>query len=229
MTKHLKQVINLALLQWRTFPVICMVEIVISLLKLIVQVGKLPCKVKALICKLTICIYQEREVSVYHSSVMEVWYTVLFVFWLLLGLFTWVGFNSSWFVAHLFFVANRILEDTSSHHWGNSGTKTQTQQEIYHGAEVSALFHSALTPLISPQLQINYDRNLGNLIVHVLQARNLAPRDNDSYSDPFVKVYLLPGRGWAPSLSVSSRMSGLCLPFLLLCLSCFLSRFFLTL
>uniref|UniRef100_H3DPE6 Protein piccolo n=1 Tax=Tetraodon nigroviridis TaxID=99883 RepID=H3DPE6_TETNG len=45
------------------------------------------------------------------------------------------------------------------------------------------------------QLQINYDRNLGNLIVHVLQARNLASRDNDSYSDPFVKVYLLPGRG----------------------------------
>uniref|UniRef100_I3KCI9 Protein piccolo n=1 Tax=Oreochromis niloticus TaxID=8128 RepID=I3KCI9_ORENI len=45
------------------------------------------------------------------------------------------------------------------------------------------------------QLQINYDRNLGNLIVHVLQARNLAPRDNDGYSDPFVKVYLLPGRG----------------------------------
>ncbi|XP_028306700.1 protein piccolo isoform X6 [Gouania willdenowi] len=45
------------------------------------------------------------------------------------------------------------------------------------------------------QLQINYDRNLGNLIVHVLQARNLSPRDNDGYSDPFVKVYLLPGRG----------------------------------
>uniref|UniRef100_A0A8K9WRD2 Protein piccolo n=1 Tax=Oncorhynchus mykiss TaxID=8022 RepID=A0A8K9WRD2_ONCMY len=45
------------------------------------------------------------------------------------------------------------------------------------------------------QLQINYDRNLGNLIVHVLQARNLAQRDPNRYSDPFVKVYLLPGRG----------------------------------
>ncbi|KAF5889260.1 protein piccolo-like isoform X1, partial [Clarias magur] len=45
------------------------------------------------------------------------------------------------------------------------------------------------------QLQINYDKNMGNLIVHVLQARNLAPRDNNGYSDPFVKVYLLPGRG----------------------------------
>ncbi|KAK1785040.1 hypothetical protein P4O66_018464 [Electrophorus voltai] len=44
-------------------------------------------------------------------------------------------------------------------------------------------------------LQINYDKNMGNLIVHVLQARNLSPRDNNGYSDPFVKVYLLPGRG----------------------------------
>uniref|UniRef100_A0ACB8FS05 Uncharacterized protein n=1 Tax=Sphaerodactylus townsendi TaxID=933632 RepID=A0ACB8FS05_9SAUR len=45
------------------------------------------------------------------------------------------------------------------------------------------------------QLQINYDKHLGNLIIHVLQARNLSPRDNNGYSDPFVKVYLLPGRG----------------------------------
>ncbi|XP_076015082.1 protein piccolo [Genypterus blacodes] len=45
------------------------------------------------------------------------------------------------------------------------------------------------------QLQIHYDKQLGNLIVHVLQARNLAQRDNNGYSDPFVKVYLLPGRG----------------------------------
>ncbi|XP_044042256.1 protein piccolo isoform X3 [Siniperca chuatsi] len=45
------------------------------------------------------------------------------------------------------------------------------------------------------QLQIHYDKQLGNLIVHVLQARNLVPRDNNGYSDPFVKVYLLPGRG----------------------------------
>ncbi|XP_010773084.1 protein piccolo-like [Notothenia coriiceps] len=44
-------------------------------------------------------------------------------------------------------------------------------------------------------LQIHYDKQLGNLIVHVLQARNLAARDNNGYSDPFVKVYLLPGRG----------------------------------
>lgn len=55
--------------------------------------------------------------------------------------------------------------------------------------------HRASSTLCFKQLQINYDRNLGNLIVHVLQARNLAPRDNDGYSDPFVKVYLLPGRG----------------------------------
>ncbi|XP_069753831.1 protein piccolo-like isoform X4 [Narcine bancroftii] len=44
------------------------------------------------------------------------------------------------------------------------------------------------------QLQMNYDKQVGNLIVHVLQARDLAPRENNGYSDPFVKVYLLPGR-----------------------------------
>lgn len=73
----------------------------------------------------------------------------------------------------------------------------------------TAFFHS----FFFSQLQINYDRNLGNLIVHVLQARNLAQRDNDGYSDPFVKVYLLPGRGWALHLFESLQMSGLCLPF----------------
>lgn len=60
--------------------------------------------------------------------------------------------------------------------------------------ELSVVFLTQ-PPLFLLQLQINYDRNLGNLIVHVLQARNLAPRDHDGYSDPFVKVYLLPGRG----------------------------------
>lgn len=52
------------------------------------------------------------------------------------------------------------------------------------------------------QLQIHYDKQLGNLIVHVLQARNLAPRDNNGYSDPFVKVYLLPGRGWVRGVQI---------------------------
>ncbi|XP_053575139.1 protein piccolo [Bombina bombina] len=45
------------------------------------------------------------------------------------------------------------------------------------------------------QLQVTYDKHLGNLIIHILQARNLVARDNNGYSDPFVKVYLLPGRG----------------------------------
>lgn len=76
------------------------------------------------------------------------------------------------------------------------------------------------TVLILPKLQINYDRNLGNLIVHVLQARNLAPRDIDGYSDPFVKVYLLPGRGWVLTLLKSLENVWSVSPFLLLCLSC---------
>jgi len=56
------------------------------------------------------------------------------------------------------------------------------------------------------QLQIHYDKQLGNLIVHVLQARNLALRDNNDYSDPFVKVYLLPGRGWVKGLEPASTL-----------------------
>lgn len=85
--------------------------------------------------------------------------------------------------------------------------------------------HRASSTLCFKQLQINYDRNLGNLIVHVLQARNLAPRDNDGYSDPFVKVYLLPGRGWAFSILVLTNMCSVS-AFLPLCLFCFLSPWF---
>ena len=32
------------------------------------------------------------------------------------------------------------------------------------------------------------------LNVHIVQARNLLPKDFNGLSDPFVKVYLLPGR-----------------------------------
>ncbi|XP_068526047.1 protein piccolo isoform X5 [Anas acuta] len=65
-----------------------------------------------------------------------------------------------------------------------------------HGSKPTEGTKSASHPITGEiQLQINYDKHLGNLIIHILQARNLAPRDNNGYSDPFVKVYLLPGRG----------------------------------
>lgn len=89
--------------------------------------------------------------------------------------------------------ADRSNEDNSSHHRRNSGIKNSDQKVAERC--VAAVVCSFSRSLVFPQLQINYDRNLGNLIVHVLQARNLAQRDNDGYSDPFVKVYLLPGRG----------------------------------
>lgn len=130
--------------------------------------------------------------------------------WCCLCLFVCVYFQPLYSLPH-FFAANGANEDTSSHHWRNSGIKAQIVREILFFSW--GLIFLTQPPLTFPQLQINYDRNLGNLIVHVLQARNLAPRDNDSYSDPFVKVYLLPGRGWALSLFEPSRMSGLCLPF----------------
>uniref|UniRef100_A0A672TVC9 Protein piccolo n=1 Tax=Strigops habroptila TaxID=2489341 RepID=A0A672TVC9_STRHB len=65
-----------------------------------------------------------------------------------------------------------------------------------HSSKPTETMKSASHPITGEiQLQINYDKHLGNLIIHILQARNLAPRDNNGYSDPFVKVYLLPGRG----------------------------------
>ncbi|XP_061570984.1 protein piccolo [Cololabis saira] len=65
-----------------------------------------------------------------------------------------------------------------------------------HGTKTTEAARTQTHPITGEiQLQIHYDKQLGNLIVHVLQARNLAPRDNNGYSDPFVKVYLLPGRG----------------------------------
>ncbi|NWS00480.1 PCLO protein, partial [Motacilla alba] len=65
-----------------------------------------------------------------------------------------------------------------------------------HSSKPTETAKSASHPITGEiQLQINYDKHLGNLIIHILQARNLAPRDNNGYSDPFVKVYLLPGRG----------------------------------
>ncbi|NXO55121.1 PCLO protein, partial [Aramus guarauna] len=65
-----------------------------------------------------------------------------------------------------------------------------------HSSKPTETTKSASHPITGEiQLQINYDKHLGNLIIHILQARNLVPRDNNGYSDPFVKVYLLPGRG----------------------------------
>ncbi|XP_056223393.1 protein piccolo isoform X2 [Seriola aureovittata] len=95
---------------------------------------------------------------------------------------------------------------TSSSSSGLPATTSATSSPAQPGSpSVSKKRHSSKTAegtktLSHPisgeiQLQIHYDKQLGNLIVHVLQARNLAPRDNNGYSDPFVKVYLLPGRG----------------------------------
>lgn len=44
------------------------------------------------------------------------------------------------------------------------------------------------------QLQIGHDSEREQLVVRIIQAKNLPAKDANGYSDPFVKVYLLPGR-----------------------------------
>lgn len=44
------------------------------------------------------------------------------------------------------------------------------------------------------QLQIGHDSEREQLVVRIIRAKNLLPKDTNGFSDPFVKVYLLPGR-----------------------------------
>ncbi|CAF1135890.1 unnamed protein product, partial [Adineta ricciae] len=44
------------------------------------------------------------------------------------------------------------------------------------------------------ELQIGHSSEREQLVVQVIQAKNLPAKDTNGYSDPFVKVYLLPGR-----------------------------------
>ena len=45
-------------------------------------------------------------------------------------------------------------------------------------------------------MQLSYDDFDGTLNVHVIQGRGLIACDKNGLSDPFVKAYLLPGRGY---------------------------------
>lgn len=44
------------------------------------------------------------------------------------------------------------------------------------------------------ELQIGHDSDREQLVIRIIRAKNLLPKDTNGYSDPFVKVYLLPGR-----------------------------------
>lgn len=122
-----------------------------------------------------------------------------------------------------FFIDYRGIQSTlSSHLWRDTGLWNKTLllnkyfshkklfwKDLNSGninvtETIYGISTFVLTAYLFLQLQIHYDKQLGNLIVHVLQARNLAPRDNNGYSDPFVKVYLLPGRGWVRGVETSS-------------------------
>lgn len=44
------------------------------------------------------------------------------------------------------------------------------------------------------ELQIGHDSDREQLAIRIIRAKNLLPKDTNGYSDPFAKVYLLPGR-----------------------------------
>jgi hypothetical protein len=44
------------------------------------------------------------------------------------------------------------------------------------------------------ELQIGHDSEREQLVICIIRAKNLLPKDANGFSDPFVKVYLLPGR-----------------------------------
>jgi hypothetical protein len=44
------------------------------------------------------------------------------------------------------------------------------------------------------ELQIGHDSEREQLVIRIIRAKNLLPKDTNGYSDPFVKIYLLPGR-----------------------------------
>lgn len=44
------------------------------------------------------------------------------------------------------------------------------------------------------EIQMGHDSEREQLVVRVIQAKNLPAKDTNGYSDPFVKIYLLPGR-----------------------------------
>jgi hypothetical protein len=44
------------------------------------------------------------------------------------------------------------------------------------------------------EIQIGHNSDREQLVVRIIRAKNLLPKDRNGFSDPFVKVYLLPGR-----------------------------------
>jgi hypothetical protein len=44
------------------------------------------------------------------------------------------------------------------------------------------------------QMQLVYDDHDATLNVHIIQARGLRAKDVNGFSDPYVKVYMLPGK-----------------------------------
>ena len=71
--------------------------------------------------------------------------------------------------------------------------KTKSVDFSHHNNVVHQRFHA--TDYVGDiELQIGHDSEREQLVIRIIRAKNLLPKDTNGYSDPFVKVYLLPGR-----------------------------------
>ncbi len=85
---------------------------------------------------------------------------------------------------------------------GNLFTATNVAKLNFQTEEILSIktlsaelnMNNEVTPFGDLQIQLIHNEEDQQLIVKVVQARNLIAKDTNGFSDPFVKIYLLPGR-----------------------------------
>ena len=97
-------------------------------------------------------------------------------------------------------IVNRRLEDKkySINNTPNQAVESSSTPGPLGDIQVtkieSILFVFYFKTFFFVKIQVKHDSNEQRLIVKILRATNLPSKDANGYSDPFVKIYLLPGR-----------------------------------